>query len=176
MSDEPPYPQRGETPPEGQRPYGVPPQWQSPHELPPQGSDAPRRDGTTPPPGLSPYGQPPYPVPPPAGYPPPSGYPQYSPPPGPLSDTGDKSFVVAWLLSLFLGAFGVDRFYLGKVGTGLLKLFTCGGAGLWWLIDLVMVLVDGTRDARGLRLAGYQQHKKLAWIVTAVVLVVSLLD
>lgn len=87
--------------------------------------------------------------------------------------TTGKSFLVTWLLSWFLGLWGVDRFYLGKVGTGLLKLFTLGGLGIWVFIDLIMVLVGATRDKLGRPLDGYDQYKKIAWIVTAVAIVLS---
>ena len=64
----------------------------------------------------------------------------YPPPPaqsayGAYPQESQKSFVVTWLLAYFLGGLGVDRFYLGKVGTGLLKLFTLGGLGVWALVD-----------------------------------------
>ena len=52
---------------------------------------------------------------------------------------GMKSKVVALILSIFLGELGIDRFYLGYIGTGILKLITCGGFGIWWLIDLIMI-------------------------------------
>lgn len=83
----------------------------------------------------------------------------------PAPSVGDKSFLVTWLLSLFLGVLGVDRFYLGKIGTGILKLVTFGGLGIWFLVDLVLVLVGAARDSGGRSLAGYEQHKKIAWIV-----------
>ncbi|WP_255432337.1 TM2 domain-containing protein [Cellulomonas sp. SLBN-39] len=76
--------------------------------------------------------------------------------------------MVTWLFAWFLGYLGVDRFYLGKVGTGLLKLVTCGGAGIWFLVDLVLVLAGAQRDKAGRPLAGYDEHKKVAWIVTGV--------
>jgi len=87
----------------------------------------------------------------------------------------NKSFVVTWLFALLLGIFAVDRFYLGKVGTGLLKLFTFGGLGVWVLVDLILVLTGAQRDKQGRMLAGYDQNKKIAWIVTAVVIALSML-
>lgn len=88
--------------------------------------------------------------------------------------TAPKSFVATWAFSLFLGVLGIDRFYLGKIGTGVLKLITAGGFGLWALIDLIIVLAGGARDATGRTLDGYEQNKKLAWIVTLVVWVFGL--
>lgn len=87
--------------------------------------------------------------------------------------TGHKSFVVTWLLSLFLGVFGIDRFYLGKVGTGILKLITFGGIGIWALVDLIIILAGGMRDKRGLALRGYAERKVIAWIVTSALIVLS---
>lgn len=102
---------------------------------------------TLPPPaaGVSPYAQP-------AAYP-----------------TAPKSFLAAWLFSLFLGWLGVDRFYLGKVGTGILKLLTIGGLGIWWLIDLVLILTGLMRDKLERPLDGYEQSKVIAWIVSGAV-------
>jgi hypothetical protein len=58
----------------------------------------------------------------------------------------DRSRLAAALLCFFLGVLGVHRFYVGKVGTGLLQLFTAGGLGLWWLVDLILIIVGAFRD------------------------------
>ena len=48
-------------------------------------------------------------------------------------------WVLALLMSIFFGWIGVDRFMMGKVFTGILKLITFGGIGIWWLIDLILI-------------------------------------
>lgn len=102
-----------------------------------------------------------------APYPPAHGYGQ--------AQQSNKSFLVTWLLALLLGILGVDRFYLGKVGTGILKLVTIGGLGIWALIDLILVLANKTRDKQGLPLEGYDKHKKVALIVTGVFLILGII-
>ena len=86
-----------------------------------------------------------------------------------------KSFVVAWLYALFLGNFGVDRFYLGSPGLGIAKFLTFGGFGVWTLFDLVTILSGGAKDAQGQKLQGQDAHLVTAWIITAVTLLFSLL-
>ena len=66
-----------------------------------------------------------------------------------MADGGDRRWAVALLLSVFLGPLGVVRMYLGYYGVGVLKLLTCGGFGLWWLFDVVLLLTNGLPDAGG---------------------------
>jgi hypothetical protein len=61
----------------------------------------------------------------------------------------DKDFAVTLLLCFFVGFLGVHRFYVGKIGTGLLQLFTFGGFGIWAFIDFIFVALGRFTDSDG---------------------------
>jgi TM2 domain-containing membrane protein YozV len=65
-----------------------------------------------------------------------------------------RNYFVALLISCFLGEFGIDRFYMGKVGTGILKLITFGGLGIWWIIDIILIATGRMKDHNGNALVG----------------------
>lgn len=62
---------------------------------------------------------------------------------------GERSFIVAVILSVLIGSLGIDRFYMGYVLLGILKLITLGGCGIWWIIDLILIATDNMKDADG---------------------------
>ena len=61
-----------------------------------------------------------------------------------------KSRLAVTLLAGFLGTFGVHRFYIGKVGTGLAMLFTLGGLGIWAFIDFILAAAGSLKDGDNL--------------------------
>ena len=66
------------------------------------------------------------------------------------SGNSGKSFVATLVLCIVLGEFGIHRFYVGKIGTGILMLLTLGGLGIWVLIDVIMIAVQRFKDSNGL--------------------------
>ena len=65
-------------------------------------------------------------------------------------ERSEKAFVPTLLLCLLLGALGVHRFYVGKIGTGILMLVTLGGFGIWALVDIITIAVGSFKDKNGL--------------------------
>ena len=57
--------------------------------------------------------------------------------------------VGAILITFFLGGFGIHRFIAGKVGTGVLWLFTAGLLGIGWFVDFIMVCCGAFKDKDG---------------------------
>jgi len=60
-----------------------------------------------------------------------------------------KRILPAFLLAMILGPFGAHRFYVGKIGTGILQLVTLGGLGMWTLYDIVMIVTGNFKDKEG---------------------------
>jgi TM2 domain/Domain of unknown function (DUF1707) len=125
-----------------QQGYGTPPGYaQMPPAQPTYGQMPPT------PPG---YGQPAYGQPRPGG-----GYPQPLPgaPYGIDPQSGipfsDKQKLTAGLLQIFVGSLGVGRFYTGDTGIAIAQLLTCGGCGIWSLIDGIMMLTGNVTDSEG---------------------------
>ena len=67
-----------------------------------------------------------------------------------VSGNSEKSFVATLILCLLLGYLGVHRFYVGKVGTGIIQLLTLGGLGIWTLVDLIVIATQKFEDSDGL--------------------------
>ncbi|GAA3829608.1 TM2 domain-containing protein [Nocardioides panacisoli] len=144
MTTPPSGPYDGSQNPEGQQPpppYGDQQPGYQPYNQQQQPGSYPPVPGTgapgygAPPPGFGPPGAP-------YGVHPVSGIP-YS----------DKQKMVAGLLQIFLGGFGVGRFYIGDTQTGVLQIvvtvFTCGIGSIWGLIDGIMMLTGEPNDAQG---------------------------
>ena len=69
-----------------------------------------------------------------------------------MINTGKElNWIITLLMSIFFGVLGVDRFMMGHIGLGLLKLFTFGGFGVWWLVDVILI-------------ATRYQYKNVTWI------------
>lgn len=56
-----------------------------------------------------------------------------------LNGVNFKDPTLSVVLSVLVGGLGVDRFYVGDIGLGVLKLITGGGMGIWWLVDMFVI-------------------------------------
>lgn len=85
----------------------------------------------------------------------------------------DTSYITATYFSLFLGFLGVDRFYMGQVFLGVVKLLTLGGFGIWWLIDLIWIGLGNAKTKAGKRLVRTDRDNRTVFIGIAIFLLVQ---
>ena len=83
-----------------------------------------------------------------------------------------SKFYPTFFLGVFLGVLGAHRFYVRKIGTGLLQLVTFGGLGIWWLVDMIMILLGKFKDKSGAVIPNV--NPKLSWSVFAIVVIIGI--
>jgi hypothetical protein len=74
------------------------------------------------------------------------------PPAAPSEEISDCRILPAFILGFLFGVFGAHRFYVGKIGTAILQLFTLGGLGIWATIDWILILCRAFKDKKGRRI------------------------
>ena len=85
----------------------------------------------------------------------------------------DTAYLTATFFSLFLGFLGVDRFYLGHVGLGILKLITFGGFGIWWAIDFILIALGNVKNKKGVQIVRTESATKHVYAAVIVFVVMT---
>ena len=91
-----------------------------------------------------------------------------------ISTQPDTAYVTVTYFSLFLGFLGVDRFYMGYVFLGVVKLLTFGGLGIWWLIDFIWIALGNAKTKAGVRLLRTDRDNRIVFIGLAIFLLIQL--
>jgi hypothetical protein len=73
-----------------------------------------------------------------------------------------RHFLAVFFMSFMWGVFGVDRMYLGKWGSGIAKLLTIGGLGIWVCVDLIRIMNGTMRDAQGRPMLEFEAYRRFA--------------
>ena len=84
------------------------------------------------------------------------------------SNTQAKSFRTVWLIAVFGGWLGIDRFYLGHIGTGVLKLLGGGWYGIWWSVDMIRLLRGRQADKNGVLVEDRDNFRPVAVVISTV--------
>ena len=89
-------------------------------------------------------------------------------------ETEESSFnwTAVFFLSLFLGFFGIDRFYVGKKKSGVVKLLTFGGSGIWWLVDLIIIATGKSTDASKRKILNTSKQRVVSFVLIPLAIVV----
>ena len=66
-----------------------------------------------------------------------------------IQSVNNERWLTTLLLCWFLGIFGIHRFYTGHTAVGVIQLLTGGGCGIWTLIDFIIIITGGYKDADG---------------------------
>jgi len=84
-----------------------------------------------------------------------------------VTNASDKIILPAFLLAFFFGVFGAHRFYVGKIGTAIVQLFTLGGFGIWATIDWILLVCKAFTDGQGRTITRWIHHDPNATKLTA---------
>jgi uncharacterized protein (TIGR02145 family) len=82
------------------------------------------------------------------------------------------NWTVVFFISLFLGFFGIDRFYVGKKKSGVVKLLTFGGSGIWWLVDLIIIATGKSTDASKRKILNTSKQRVVSFVLIPLAIVV----
>ena len=91
-----------------------------------------------------------------------------------IEETKEKNWLTTFLLCLFLGNFGVHRFYTRKIASGIFQLLTAGGLGIWSLIDLILIASEKFKDSKGNYIKSHNKNLNVALIFCVIIILLNI--